>query len=333
MTDGLPMARLGRTTVEVTRLGLGTAPLGGLYAPVEAADAEATIAAAWDLGIRYFDTAPLYGFGLAERRLGAFLRGKPRQSFVVSTKVGRLLRRPADGEATSDPFYKGTPPERPVFDFSHDGVLRSLEESLARLGLDRVDILLIHDPDDHHDAAMAGAYRALDRLRRDGTIGALGAGMNQSAMLTRFAGEGTFDGFLLAGRYSLLDQGALADLLPACVRHGVGLIVGGVYNSGVIADPMRNAKFDYRDADAATLNRLAGIDAVCRRHGVPVKAAAMQFPGGHPAVTCVLSGARSAAEITENVAMFRYPVPAALWRELRAEGLIAEAAPTPEAPP
>lgn len=332
MTADLPRKKLGRTAVEVTRLGLGTAPLGGLYAPVADADAEATIAAAWDQGIRYFDTAPLYGFGLSERRLGAFLRGQPRGEFVISTKVGRLLRRP-QGEPAPDPYYKGTPPERPVFDFSHDGVMRSVAESLQRLGLDRVDILLIHDPDDHHDQAIAGAYRALARLRAEGAIGAIGAGMNQSAMLARFAGEGDFDGFLLAGRYTLLDQSAQADLMPVCVERDIGVIIGGVYNSGVIADPAGNAKFNYRAAPDAVIEKLHRIEAVCRRHDVPVKAAALRFAASHPAVTTVLTGARSPAEVSENVAMFRHPVPDALWQDLRSEGLIEPAAPLPGAPP
>lgn len=320
--------RLGSTGLRITRLGLGTAPLGGLYEPVSDEAAEATIARAWDLGLRFFDTAPQYGNGLSERRLGAFLAGKPRESYVLCTKVGRLLRRPAR-PVGEDAYYKGTPPERPVFDFSYDGVMRSFEESLERLGTGRIDVLHIHDPDDHYDEAVAGAYRALDRLRSDGVIGAVGAGMNQSEMLASFARAGRFDCFLLAGRYTLLEQGALRDFLPLCQQQGVGVIIGGVYNSGILANPALGAKFNYVDADPALIARALDLDAVCVRHGVPLKAAAIQFPAAHPAVASILTGARNAAEIAENEALFRHPIPAALWEEMRSLGLIDPAAPTP----
>ena len=329
MTQSLPLCRLGRSAVTITRLGLGSAPLGGLFAPVSDAEAEATVARAWGLGIRYFDTAPLYGFGLAERRLGAFLRTQPRDSFVLSTKVGRLLRRPGGGDPPPDPAYKNTPPERPVFDFSYDGVMRSVDESLDRLGLDRVDILLIHDPDDHHDAAIDGAFRALDRLRSDGTVRAIGAGMNQHEMLARFASEAPFDCFLLAGRYSLLDQSALADLMPLCAARGIGLILGGVYNSGILANPTAGATFDYKAADAARVARAQRLDALCRRHGTELKAAAIRFALAHPAVSGIVLGARSAREVEENVAMAQLDVPAALWEDVRREHLIDPSAPVP----
>lgn len=321
-------AKLGPTGLRITKLGLGTAPLGGLYQPVSDAAAEATIAKAWDLGLRFFDTAPQYGNGLSERRLGRFLAGKPRDSYVLCTKVGRLLRRPA--EATGeDAYYKGTPPERPVFDFSYDGVMRSFEESLERLGTGRVDVLHIHDPDDHYDEAVAGAYRALDKLRSEGLIAAVGAGMNQSEMLARFARAGRFDCFLLAGRYTLLEQNALADLLPLCEQQGVGIIIGGVYNSGILANPTLGAKFNYDDADPVLIERARALDAVCVSYGVPLKAAAIQFPAAHPAVASILTGARNEAEIVENEALFRHPIPPALWEELRARALIDPQAPTP----
>lgn len=330
MTRAEPIARarLGRSSVEITRLGLGSAPLGGLYAPVSDADAEATIDRAWVLGVRYFDTAPLYGFGLAERRLGAFLRHKPRDSFVFSTKVGRLLRRP-DGGPPCDPFYKGTPIERPIFDFSYDGVMRSVDESLGRLGLDRIDILFIHDPDDHYDAALGGAFRALDRLRSDGSVRAIGAGMNQHQMLARFATEASFDCFLLAGRYSLLDQSALASLMGICEARGIGLVVGGVYNSGILANPRAGAKFDYQDADASLIARAKSLDALCRTRGAELKAAAIQFALAHPAVSGVLMGARSAAEVEENVAMARMTVPPGVWSDIRRAHLVDPLAPLP----
>ena len=308
-------------------LSLGTAPLGGLYSPVTDDDAQQVIEAAWGHGVRFFDTAPMYGNGSAERRLGAVLSGKPRDSYVLATKVGRLLRLPP-GAQGEDAYYKGTPPERPVFDFSYDGVMRSFEESLARLGLDRIDILHIHDPDHHEAEAMDGAYRALDRLRADGSIRAVGAGMNQWEMLARFADAGSFDCFLLAGRYTLLDQSALAALLPACERRGIGIVAGGVYNSGLLANPKPGAKFNYDDAPPALIERAQTLAQVCHAHGVPLKAAAIQFPAFHPAVRSILTGARTVHELDENVAMSRVRIPPGLWDELRVRGLIAQAAPT-----
>jgi D-threo-aldose 1-dehydrogenase len=215
--------QIGKSGLEVTQLGLGTAPLGGLFAEVGDADAEATIAQAWSLGVRMFDTAPLYGFGLAEQRLGGFLRAQPRDSYVLSTKVGRLLRADQAAPAEDD-HYKGAPRVRPHFDYSYDGVMRSVDESLERLGLDRIDILLVHDPDDHYDTAVGGAFRALQRLRDDRTIRAIGAGMNQSEMLARFAEAVPVDCFLLAGRYTLLDQGALTTLFPICRERNVDIM-------------------------------------------------------------------------------------------------------------
>jgi D-threo-aldose 1-dehydrogenase len=328
-------APLGKTRLAVSRLGLGTAPLGGLFEDVDDARAHAVGERAYDAGIRFFDTAPLYGYGTSERRVGRTLRRRPRRDFVLATKVGRLLRAGAPPDETQyyqgQPFYKGTPPLNPMFDFSYDGVMRSLEESLERLGLDRVDILHIHDPDAHFDDALSGAYRALDRLRRAGTIGAVGAGMNQAEMLVRFAREADFDCFLLAGRYTLLDQAGLAELLPLCAARNIAIIIGGVYNSGILAHPQPGATYDYVPADPATLRKAQRLEAVCARHGVPLAAAALQFPFGHPAVASVLIGCRSVAEVDDNLRMFRHDIPAALWEELRAERLIPEAAPVPGA--
>ncbi|RXG86336.1 MULTISPECIES: aldo/keto reductase [Bradyrhizobium] len=319
-------SRLG--ALDVTSIGLGSAPLGGLFAPVSDADAEATIARAWSAGVRFFDTAPLYGFGLAERRLGGFLRQQKRDTYAISTKVGRLLRAPDDG-AAEDEHYKGTPRERPVFDFSHDGVMRSVEESLERLGLDRVDVLLVHDPDDHYDEAVAGAFRALQRLRSEGTVKAIGAGMNQSEMLVRFAEVVPVDCFLLAGRYTLLDQGALEALFPLCQARNIGILLGGIYNSGILANPRTGAKFNYQDADAALVARALELDELCRRHGTELKAAALRFCMAHPAVTVAVLGARNAAEVADNIAMSERAVPAAFWQELRARKLVDARAPLP----
>ena len=318
---------LGRTALTVTRFGLGTAPLAGLFQEVDEADALAAIERAWDAGVRFFDTAPLYGHGLAEIRLGKVLRQKPRDEFTLASKVGRLLR--ADVPPEPGQSFRGTPPVNPTFDFSYDGAMRSVDESLERLGLDRIDILHIHDPDDHYDEALNGAYRALDRLRSDGTIGAVSAGMNQAEMLTRFAREADFDCFLLAGRYTLLDQVALNELLPECVERGIAIIAGGVYNSGILADPKPGAHYNYLAAPPDLLERAQKIRDVCARHHVPLKAAAEQFPLGHPAVECVVVGCRSVAQLDESLAMFELDIPPDMWRDLKAEGLLPAEAPTP----
>ncbi|QQO34805.1 aldo/keto reductase [Bradyrhizobium diazoefficiens] len=313
--------------LDVTSIGLGSAPLGGLFSAVSDADAEATLAAGWSAGIRFYDTAPLYGFGLAERRVGGFLRQQKRDSFAISTKVGRLLRPEAN--SAEDDHYKGVPALRPQFDFSYDGVMRSVEESLVRLGLDRVDVLLVHDPDDHYDAAVNGAFRALMRLRDDGTVKAIGSGMNQSEMLTRFAEAVPVDCFLLAGRYTLLDQDALDALFPVCAAKNIGILLGGIYNSGILANPHTGAKFNYQDADAALVGRALALDALCRKHGTELKAAALQFCMAHPAVTVAVMGARNAAEVADNIAMSERAVPPAFWQELRAKNLVDARAPLP----
>jgi D-threo-aldose 1-dehydrogenase len=323
-TDRVP---LGHTGLQVTRFGLGTAPLAGLFEAVPEESALAVIERSWEAGIRFYDTAPLYGHGLAEMRLGRVLQKRPRDEFTLASKVGRLLRAGAPSEPGQ--VFRGTPPVNPIFDFSYDGVMRSVEESLERLGLERVDILHIHDPDNHYDEALHGAYRALDQLRREGVIKAVGAGMNQAEMLARFAREANFDCFLLAGRYTLLDQIALKDLLPVCLERGVAIIAGGVYNSGILADPKPGAHYNYTAAPATLVERAQRISAVCARHGVPIKAAAVQFPLGHPAVSCVVVGCRSVAQLDESIAMFEFEIPSALWAELKHEGLLDPDAPTP----
>ena len=318
---------LGRTALEVSVLGLGTAPLGGLYAAVDEHDAIATVQRAMELGLRLFDTAPLYGPGLAEARLGLGLRGVADSEVVVSTKVGRLLR--ADALPEPGQVFQGVPPVHPVFDFTADGVARSLEESLVRLGRDRVDIVHVHDPDDHGDQALRDTLPALVRWRDEGVVGAIGVGMNQTAMLTRFARETDIDCLLLAGRYTLLDQSGSDELLPLCEARGIAVIIGGVFNSGLLADPQPGARYDYAPADHDVLARARRLAEVCAAHEVPLKAAALQFPLGHPAVACVLTGTRSAAELDENVRLLAHDTPTALWSALRAEGLIAHDVATP----
>ncbi len=305
--------RLGRSGVEVTRLGLGCAPLGNLFTAVAEEDAAATVGAAWDAGVRWFDTAPLYGHGLSERRLGAALAGRPRDDVVISTKVGRLLR-PASGEV--DTIFTGVGDLEPVFDFSADGVRRSLDESLDRLGLDRVDIALVHDPDDHVDEALAGAFPALLSLRDEGVVGAIGAGMNQWQVLDRFVTEIDLDVVLLAGRYTLLDRSGGDVLLRRCLERGVSVVLGGVFNSGVLADPDGAATYDYAAVPPRVALEVDRLRRVCDRHGVPLPAAALQFGARHPAVTAVVVGARTAAEVAADVAHAAAPLPPALWADL-----------------
>jgi D-threo-aldose 1-dehydrogenase len=310
--DAAQSVRIGRTDATVSRFGLGCAPLGGLYAAVSDEQARAAVDRAWELGVRYFDTAPLYGSGLSEQRVGAALQGRPRDAFVLSTKVGRLLAEGAD----SDSLFEGAPDATPVFDFSYDGALRSLDASLERLGLDRVDVALIHDPDDHYEEALEGAYRALVRLRDEGVVQAIGVGMNQSELLARFARETDVDCFLVAGRYTLLDRGALEELLPLCVERGIAVIAGGVFNSGILASDDGSGHFDYRDATPEQGERVRRLAATCARWDVPLQAAALQFPLGHPAVASVLVGCRSADEVSEDVRLFERELPPGLWEEL-----------------
>jgi D-threo-aldose 1-dehydrogenase len=282
-------------------IGLGTAPLGGLYAPVDDDTAWATLDRAWDIGIRTFDTAPFYGSGLAERRLGAFLQGKPRDEFVLSTKVGRLLRPDASG-------WEGA-----YFDFSYDGALRSLAESLDRLGLDRVDVALVHDPDDHYEEALDGAFRALTRLRDEQAVRAVGVGMNQTALLARFAREADPDCFLVAGRYTLLDRSAAEELLPLCEERSVDVIAGGVFNSGVLAG---GSTFDYDTASPEIVERAEQLRETCARYEVPLAAAAVQYPLRHPAVKTVVVGCRTPAEVEEDLRLSALDIPEALWDEI-----------------
>jgi D-threo-aldose 1-dehydrogenase len=283
-----------------------------LFSEVEEDVALATIDAAWDRGIRFFDTAPLYGHGLAEERLGKALAGRPRDEYIVATKVGRLLK-PGEDPGT---IFHGIPPMRPVFDFSAEGTLRSLEDSLNRMGLDRIDVVHVHDPDDHEQEALKGAFPVLHRLRDEGVIGAVGAGMNQSAMLSRFVEQAGVDCVLVAGRWSLLDRTAGDDLLPAAAGKGVTVIAGGVFNSGLLADPKPGAPFDYAPAPQALVDQALKLRAVCERYGMPLQAAAIQFPRRHPAITSVVVGARTPREIEENVTLSTLELPDQLWAEL-----------------
>jgi D-threo-aldose 1-dehydrogenase len=304
------------------RLALGCAPLAGLYEPVDEATAQAAMDAAWEAGIRTFDTAPLYGLGVSEQRVGAALATRPRDEFVLSTKVGRLLV-PHEGPPSPDmAIFPAAPALEATWDYSSDGVRRSLEASLERLGLDRVDVALIHDPDDHMDAALYEAYPALEELRSQGVLRAIGAGMNQTPALARFVRESDVDCVLVAGRYTLLDQSAADDLLPACLDRGVAVLAAGVFNSGVLADPDASPTYDYAPAPREIVARAKRIAAVCARHEVPLTAAAMAFPLRHPAVKAVVVGARSRQEVAANATAFGRPISQSLWDELQAEGLL-----------
>ena len=338
--DPVDRVPLGRTGLRVTRLGFGGASIGGLFTAVSDSDARDVVRRAWDLGIRFFDTAPLYGYGASERRIGDELRAEARDSFVLSTKVGRLVRSPGqirpDDEidrqrfdGRDDAFYAGVGPERLVFDYSADGVRRSIEESLERLGLERIDVALIHDPDDHWQAALEGAWPGLARLRDEGVIRAVGAGMNQTAMLTRFVRETDIDVVLVAGRYTILEQGALDDLLPACAERGVGVLIAGVMNSGVLADPSSTPRFNYAPAPPDVVDRARRIAEVCARWEVPLRAAAIQFPMAHPAATSLVAGVRSVTHLDEYPAFARVAIPAGMWDELRGERLVRPDSPVP----
>lgn len=336
---------LGSTGVEVTCLGLGGGALGGLYEPVAADSAYETVRRAYDLGIRYFDTAPMYGHGRSEKRLGEALRGYDRSSFVLSTKIGIMIA-PIEGDDVSlesryaDPFVVDG-----RYDFSYDACLRSLEASMNRLQTDRIDVVYIHDPDegnsllpsdkqvpvDHFAEVMAGAYPALHELREQRVIRAIGVGLNDARLLAEFGRAGQFDCFLLAGRYTLLEQGGLDDLFPLCQERGISVVVGGVFNSGILAVGSADARatYNYDNANPSTLTRVRGIETVCSRHGVVLSAAALQFPLGHQVVAAVIPGARSAGEVDANVSSMSDEIPSSFWKDLRHENLLDRRCPLP----
>jgi D-threo-aldose 1-dehydrogenase len=331
--------------LKVTTIGLGGTGLGNMYRAVDPNAAIATVQAAYDAGIRYFDTAPVYGFGLSETRLGRAIQSLPRNEIVISSKVGYDLV-PIPPSELKPALWDDPPAIRADFDYSRDAVMRSLEGTLKRLGTDQVDMVAIHDPDEAiHFApgedpyarsrfreAMDGAYPALDDLRSQGVIKAVGVGINQWQMLSDFVVAGRFDYFLLAGRYTLLEQEPLTTLLPVCEQRGTKIIIGGPYNSGILATgAVKGATFNTRLAPEPVLERVRLIEAVCARHNVALPAAALQFPLGHPSVASVIPGARSVAELQQNLAYMQQIIPSALWGDLKAEGLIESFAPAPRA--
>jgi len=336
--SALPRRSLGRTGLQVSILGFGTAPLGDLFLRLDDQTAIDAAARAFELGINLLDTSPLYGYGLSEHRCGTALRRVPRQDVVLCTKVGRWmdpLHRPDNRSG-----FVGGQPHRAVVDYSYDGTMRSVEQSLLRLGTDRLDLLLIHDVDvwthgpgaieDRFREAMAGAYVALDRLRSQGVVAGIGIGVNEADMCVRFARAGSFDVMLLAGRYSLLEQPALEEFLPLAQHQGIAVLLGGVFNSGILASgAIAGAKYNYQDAPPEILAKVAQIQRVCDGHGVALPTAALHFALGHPAVASVVLGAQSPQEVERNVAALATRVPGALWADLKAEHLLNAAAPVP----
>ncbi|MCX5263090.1 aldo/keto reductase [Streptomyces sp. NBC_00199] len=320
--------RLGHSAVEVTELGFGGGPIGGLFAPLDDETAAATLNAAWECGIRYFDTSPHYGVGQSERRTGEFLRGMPRDTFTLSTKVGRLLV-PQDPQGRTDERFHAPATHRRVWDFSRDGVLRGVEDSLTRMGVDRVDVLLLHDAEEHFGTALREGFPALAELRSQGVVGAVGAGMYDPGMLTELVRETDADVVMLSGRYTLLDHSALDDLLPACTERGVSVLAASVFNSGLLATPRpaRGAAYDYAPAPPDVLRRARELADVCEAHGVRLPQAAMAFPLRHPAVAGIVLGMRSPEEVRLDAAGFGVRIPDRLWSDLREAGLLDERAP------
>jgi D-threo-aldose 1-dehydrogenase len=327
--DPFATRELGRTGLKLTQLGLGGTSVGSMYVPMDDRSGEAVVRRAWELGVRYFDTAPYYGAGSSERRFGAALKDKPRSAFVLSTKVGRLLV--ADGSREGKPaHFVDAEPYRAVFDFSPDGVRRSLEDSLKRLGLESIDIAFAHDPQGHVYQIVDETFPALARMKEEGLVKAIGAGVNFSEVCQLFLRFCAFDCFLLAMRYTLLEQAPLAEFLPLCQEKGVGLVIGGALASGILATgPVPGAKYNYREAPPDILERVRRIERVCKAHGVPLAAAALQFPLGHPAVASVVTGSNLPEHMDANAALLRVPIPTGLWSDLKDERLLAPDAPAP----
>jgi D-threo-aldose 1-dehydrogenase len=327
----------GGRSLSFTAVGLGSAPLGNYLRVLPEEESDAIVNAAWDGGLRHFDTAPLYGLGLSEMRVGRILKSKPRDSFTLATKVGRLLL-PCKPEEVNGLFFVGTPQVRFVYDYSYDGVMKSFESSLRRIGIDRVDILYVHDIDafahggrEGSEAVIqqlisSGGWRALDELRSAGVVSAIGAGVNEWQPCARLLELADPDLFLLAGRYTLLEQEPIEYLFPQCKARGVGIVDGGPYNSGILAG---KDTYNYSKAEPAVVSRVMRIREVCQRHGVELPAAALQFVLAHPLVVSVIPGSQTVAEHQQNVAVVDRPIPGAFWAELRERGLIHPEAPTP----
>ncbi len=331
--------KFGRSGFEVTDMGFGAAPIGNFLRPISEEESEAMINRAWDSGMRYFDTAPYYGHGLSELRLGQYLRWKPRSEYVLSSKVGRVLRAARRQDIDFRPWVDAAP-FKCRFDYSYDGTMRSFEDSLQRLGLEYIDILFIHDADVFtHGAemqkvyfkqAMDGCYKALIELREQGAVKAIGVGVNNWEVMLDFMKAGDFDTLLVAGRYTLLEQEALNELLPLCERRNTAIVIGGGFNGGILATgAVPGAKWNYAPAPEPIMDKVRKIEAVCARHKVPLAAAALQFLLAHPTVASHIPGTRNVAQMNQNIALVEHPIPATFWLELRHEGLIRPDAPIP----
>jgi D-threo-aldose 1-dehydrogenase len=332
--------RMENGGLSFTELGFGTAPLGNLYRAIGDDEAQAILDMAWDGGVRYYDTSPQYGLGLAETRLNRFLRGKNRDDYVLSTKVGRLMQACSPEDRTGIGKWFEVPTRREQYDYSYDGVMRSLEFSLERLGADRVDILYVHDlcafthgsraaSDARIEEFMASGYGAMISLRDQGVVAAIGGGINEWEVCQTLAERGDFDLFLLAGRYTLLEQEALESFLPLCASRGIGIVIGGPYNSGILASgPKPGAWYNYDPAPEPILEKVRGIEAVCRSHGVSLVDAAFQFPLMNPNVVSVIPGGQSGAQMAGNLSAAAAIIPAALWADLKQQGLMREDAPS-----
>ena len=341
LSQNIRLNQRTRSPVNLTQLGFGGAPLGNLYRKIEDHDAQATLDAAWNAGIRYFDTAPQYGLGRSELRFADALTRFDKDAMTLSTKVGRVLEDCSPDEVTPEAFVD-VPQKRIVFDYTYDGIMRSLDDSMTRLGTDKVEMLFLHDIDagTHGEAGVedklrelfsGGGYLALSELREADKVAAIGAGVNTWQICERLLGEADFDGFLLAGRYTLLEQEPLETFLPLCLKRDVGIILGGPYNSGILATgAVAGARYDYAPAPDDILQRVRNLEAVCAAHDTPLIAAALQFPLGHPAVKSVIPGASTPDEVRHNVAIFETPIPAALWSDLKSQGFIHNDAPVPK---
>jgi len=337
--NAINIRKFGRVGFDITDMGFGAAPIGNFLKPIPEEEAGAMVERAWQAGMRYFDTAPYYGHGLSELRLGHYLRWKPRHEFVVSSKVGRVLTAARREDIDFKPWVDGAP-FRSRFDYSYDGTMRSFEDSLQRLGLGYIDILFIHDADVFtHGAemqkvyfrqAMDGCYRALIKLREQGLVKAIGVGVNNWEVMLDFMKAGDFDTLLVAGRYTLLEQDALDELLPLCERRGTALVIGGGFNGGILATGARpGAKWNYAPAPEAIMEKVRKIEAVCARHAVPLGAAALQFLLAHPAVASHVPGTRTVQQMNQNLELVAHPIPGAFWQDLKAQGLLRQDAPTP----
>lgn len=329
---------VGKTGINVTTLGFGGAPIGGFRFNVSERQGCETVEAAYQAGVRYFDTSPYYGYGRSEHIVGQALRAVERDSFVLSTKVGRWMSPKGDLEKVEG-WRPGGLPFKPTFDYSRDGTLRSLDQSLLRLGMNRIDVVLIHDVDvwthgsqelvdRYFKDVMTGCYPALADLRRAGVIKAIGVGLNDSETSLRFAREADLDCIMLAGRYTLLEQGALTDLLPYCAARNISILLAGPLNSGILATgAVKAASYDYKPAPAEVMERVRRLQAVCDRHGVELATAALQFPLAHECIASVVAGGVHADEVRENVRRMSAPIPTALWADLKQLGLMDPAAP------